>query len=94
MNSGGGPAVPGIDYTMILTKNDELVNPYTSGLMDGADNFVVQDQCATDQSEHLSIIFDPTTATDILNALIPGPDAEVPCTVVLPGVGAAGYTGN
>jgi triacylglycerol esterase/lipase EstA (alpha/beta hydrolase family) len=94
MNSGGGPAVPGIDYTMILTRNDELVNPYTSGIMEGADNFVVQDQCETDQSEHLSIIFDPVTAYDILNGLSNGPDAEVPCTVVLPFVGAPAYTGN
>ena len=78
MNSGGGPAVPGIDYTMILTRNDELVNPYTSGIMEGADNFIVQDQCETDQSEHLSIIFDPITAYDIFNALNPGEDAEVP----------------
>jgi len=95
MNSGGGPAEPGVDYTMIMTKNDELVQPWQSGYMDDADNLVVQDQCALDQSEHLSIIFDPITAYDIWNALEPASrQHEVPCVPVLPLVGAAGYSGN
>jgi hypothetical protein len=95
MNSGGGPAEPGVDYTMIMTKNDELVSPWQSGYMDGANNLVVQDQCALDQSEHLSIIYDPTTATDIWNALEPASrQHEVPCAPVLPFLGAVGYSGN
>lgn len=94
MNSGGGPRVPGVDYTMIMTKNDELVSPYTSGEMEGAKNLVVQDQCIQDQSEHLSIIYDPITAYDILNALDPKHPQEVPCVPVLPLVGAPTYTGD
>ncbi len=95
MNSGGGPAEPGVDYTMIMTRNDELVSPWQSGYMDGATNLVVQDQCALDQSEHLSIIYDPITAYDIWNALEPASrQHEVPCVPVLPGLGAVGYTGN
>jgi len=95
MNSGGGPAHPRVDYTMIMTKNDELVSPWQSGYMDGANNLVVQDQCILDQSEHLSIIYDPITATDIWNALEPpSRQHEVPCVPVLPGLGAVGYTGN
>jgi pimeloyl-ACP methyl ester carboxylesterase len=95
MNSRGGPAAPGVDYTMIMTKNDELVQPWQSGYMDGATNHVVQDQCGLDQSEHLSIIFDPTTAFDIWNALEPpSRQHEVPCVAVLPFVGAVGYSGN
>jgi triacylglycerol lipase len=93
MNAGGA-AAPGVDYTMIMTRNDELVSPYTSGLMDGATNIVVQDQCALDQSEHLSVIYDPTTAYDILNALDPKHPSEVPCVPVLPFVGAVGYSGD
>jgi pimeloyl-ACP methyl ester carboxylesterase len=93
MNSGGGPRVPGVDYTMIMTRNDELVIPYTSGIMEGADNVVVQDVCDLDQSEHLSIAFDPITAYTILNELDPtDPAREVPCVPVLPGVGAVGYS--
>jgi hypothetical protein len=94
MNSGGGPAEPGVDYTMIMTRNDELVQPWQSGYMDGARNFVVQQQCALDQSEHLSIIFDPVTAGLIQNALDPKHREPVPCAVVLPFVGAPGYRGG
>ena len=88
----GGAAAPGVDYTMIMTRNDELVAPYTSGVMDGADNVVVQDVCPLDQSEHLSVIFDPITTYTILNALDPAHPHDVPCTLVLPGLGAVGYS--
>ena len=94
MNRGGGPAVAGVDYTMIMTTNDELVIPYTSGEMEGARNFVVQDECAQDQSEHLSIIYDPMTAGLIANALDRRHRRPVPCAVVLPFVGAPGYHGS
>jgi triacylglycerol esterase/lipase EstA (alpha/beta hydrolase family) len=92
LNAQGGPRVRGVDYTMLMTRNDELVNPYTSGFMDGADNVVVQDVCGLDQSEHLSIVFDPTTAYTVLNALDPRHPRPVPCVPVLPGVGAVGYS--
>ena len=92
MNAGGGPRVPGVDYTMLLTRNDELVRPYRSGLMDGAENIIVQDVCPLDQSEHLSIAFDPVTAHEVLNALDPRHPGPVPCAPVLPFVGAVGYS--
>jgi triacylglycerol esterase/lipase EstA (alpha/beta hydrolase family) len=92
MNAGGGPRTPGVDYTMILTRNDELVVPYTSGLMKGARNIVVQDVCALDQAEHLSVVFDPITAYSILNVLDPARPHEVPCVPVLPVLGAVGYS--
>ena len=85
-------AGPGVDYTMLLTRNDELVRPYRSGLMDGAENIIVQDVCALDQSEHLSIAFDPVTAHEVLNALDPRHPGPVPCAPVLPFVGAVGYS--
>jgi hypothetical protein len=92
MNSGGGPRVAGVDYTMILTRNDQLVVPYTSGQMEGADNIVVQDVCPLDQSDHLSVIFDPIAAYSILNALDPKHPHDVPCVPVLPVLGAVGYS--
>jgi len=55
----GGAAVPGVSYTMLMTRYDELVWPYTSGHLDGATNIVVQDQCRTDFSEHAELAFDP-----------------------------------
>ena len=92
LNAQGGPRVEGVKYTMLLTRNDELVSPYTSGLMDGARNVVVQDVCDLDQSEHLSIAFDPTAAYTVLNALDPHHPKPVPCAPVLPFVGAVGYS--
>ena len=98
----GGVASDRVRYTTIATKNDELVVPYTSGHLEGkhVDNFVIQDVCpgplggpSPDQSEHLSIIFDPNSARLILNALGGGHKAP-PCAPVLPGVGAVGYSGN
>jgi hypothetical protein len=83
-------AVPGVQYTTIMTKYDELVTPYTSGRIDAPNvhNIVVQDQCKLDFSEHLSIVFDPTTGADVLNALDPAHPRPVPCRLVLPVYGA------
>ncbi|HWF33769.1 MAG TPA: alpha/beta fold hydrolase [Solirubrobacteraceae bacterium] len=88
--NAGGMALPGVTYTNIVTKYDELVVPYTSGLLTapGVTNFTLQDQCPTDFSDHLTVAFDPTAAQDMLNALDPTHARPVPCTVVLPGVGA------
>jgi triacylglycerol lipase len=73
-----------------MTRYDELVVPYTSGMLHApkATNIVVQDQCALDLSEHATLAFDPVVGQDILNALDPSHRQPVPCTLVLPGVGA------
>jgi pimeloyl-ACP methyl ester carboxylesterase len=83
-------AVPGVTYTTIMTRYDELVTPYTSGRLDApnATNIVVQDQCPIDFAEHLAVAFDPTVGQDILNALDPAHRQPVPCRLVLPAVGA------
>jgi triacylglycerol esterase/lipase EstA (alpha/beta hydrolase family) len=82
-------AVPGVRYTMIATRYDDLVQPYNSGFIDSAQstNITVQDQCPMDFSDHLSVIADPVTGADILNALDPGHPVPVPCSLVLPVVG-------
>jgi triacylglycerol esterase/lipase EstA (alpha/beta hydrolase family) len=80
MNEGGTPRVDGITYTMIMTRNDELVIPSTSGEMEGATNIVVQDQCAADPSEHMALAFNPLVLQDIRNALDPAHAVAVDCT--------------
>lgn len=87
LRSGGGPAVPGISYTNIITKYDELVVPYTSGIEPGMRNIVVQDQCPIDFTEHGQIAADRVAAADVLNALDPAHPRPVPCVLVLPGLG-------
>ena len=88
--NAGGPAAPGVRYTMVMTRYDELVIPYTSGVMPGAGvtNIVIQDKCPQDFSEHLALAFDPNAGREILNALDPRHAARVECVPVLPGFGA------
>ena len=92
----GGIAVPGVTYTSIVTRNDELVAPYTSGIETAPNmtNLVVQKQCPIDQAEHVSMAADPIVAQDVLNALDPEHPDAVPCTLVLPLIGAPLYSGS
>ena len=85
----GGVAVEGVKYTNIMTENDELVVPYTSGREKGMRNVVLQDHCATDRTDHFEIASDPVAAAIVLNALDPKHPRPVPCTVVAPFVGGA-----
>jgi hypothetical protein len=75
-----GEKIPGVQHTNIATATDELVVPYTSGLMnDGGKNIVLQDVCPTDLSEHAAVAFDPVVAQLILNALDPKHAEPVSC---------------
>lgn len=78
----------GVVYTNIATRYDELVSPHTSSFLAGRDvtNITLQDHCALDFSDHLSIISSPITGQYILNALDPAHARPPPCTLVLPAV--------
>jgi triacylglycerol esterase/lipase EstA (alpha/beta hydrolase family) len=79
--NAGGEAVPGVAYTSIVTRYDELVVPYTSGIMHGAGtNIVLQDVCPTDISEHIRVAADPVVAQLIHNALDPPNAKPVRCS--------------
>lgn len=90
LNANGGPTMAGVQYTNIATKYDELVSPYTSGFVTAPNvtNMTVQQACPIDFSEHATLAFDPVASQDILNALDPAHRKPVPCTLVLPGIGA------
>ncbi len=77
---------PGVIYTNIATRYDELVSPHTSSFLDGPNvtNITLQDRCAIDFSDHLSIISSPITGRHILNALDPAHAQTPACTLVLP----------
>jgi triacylglycerol lipase len=79
--NAGGEAAPGVTYTSLVTRYDELVTPYTSGLMNapGATNIVVQDVCPTDTSEHTLMAFDAVVEQLIVNALDPPHAQPVAC---------------
>jgi triacylglycerol esterase/lipase EstA (alpha/beta hydrolase family) len=75
-----GEAVPGIKHTNIVTRYDELVVPYTSGIMkDGGKNIVIQDVCPADFSDHIAVAFDPVVLQMIQNALKPSEARAVRC---------------
>lgn len=75
-----GERVPGVVHTNIATRYDELVQPYTSGLMsDGGTNIVLQDVCPSDVSEHAMVAYDPNVARLVLNALDPAHAKPVAC---------------
>jgi hypothetical protein len=90
--NSGGDTVPGIAYTVIETRYDEVVTPYTSAFLTGPDvtNITLQNQCPLDLTDHLEISYDPAALTDMLNALDPAHPVQVPCMTVLPLLGPAG----
>jgi pimeloyl-ACP methyl ester carboxylesterase len=67
----GGVHVPGPTYTSVVSKYDEVVTPYTSGILGepGTTDIVLQDFCAGDASGHLSQAVDPNVTGLILHAL-------------------------
>ena len=79
--TAGGAAVRGVTYTTIPTRHDELVTPYTSGLLfaRNATNHVLQDVCPNDVSEHVAEAFDPVVARIVFNALDPRHARRVSC---------------
>jgi triacylglycerol esterase/lipase EstA (alpha/beta hydrolase family) len=90
--NAGGETVAGVTYTVIESRNDEVVTPYTSAFLSGpgVTNITLQNQCLLDQSDHLEIAADPVALADVLNALDPAHPVRVPCLVVLPVTGPVG----
>jgi triacylglycerol esterase/lipase EstA (alpha/beta hydrolase family) len=90
--NAGGDTVPGPSYTVIETKYDTVVTPYTSAFLSGPNvtNITLQDQCARDLVEHVGIIYDAIALHDVLNALDPAGATPPACTLVLPAIGGGG----
>jgi triacylglycerol esterase/lipase EstA (alpha/beta hydrolase family) len=87
------PTVAGVNYTVIESKDDEVVTPYKDAFLPAASNvtnITLQNQCLLDQSDHLEIAYDPVALADVLNALDPANPVHVPCMVVLPTAGPVG----
>jgi triacylglycerol esterase/lipase EstA (alpha/beta hydrolase family) len=87
--NSGGETVPGVDYTSIESRYDEVVTPYTSAFLSGPNvtNILLQDQCPLDLGEHLSMPYDHIADADVLSALDPADPVHPACTPVAPVVG-------
>jgi triacylglycerol esterase/lipase EstA (alpha/beta hydrolase family) len=77
---------PGVAYTNLATRYDELVTPPANSFLTGRNvtNITLQDRCAIDFSDHLSIVSSPITGQYVLNALDPAHARTPRCTLVLP----------
>jgi triacylglycerol esterase/lipase EstA (alpha/beta hydrolase family) len=88
--NAGGDTVPGIDYTVIESKYDEVVTPYTSAFLSGPDvtNILLQNQCPLDLADHLAMPYDSPALQDVVNALGPdSPSFKPVCNLSLPAIG-------
>ncbi len=76
--------VPGVSYTVIATRDDEIVTPYQSQFLAGPNvqNVVVQDQCGLDDADHIALAFDHIALRDVLNALDPQHAVAPTCSPV------------
>ncbi|MCT9076740.1 esterase/lipase family protein [Streptomyces fulvoviolaceus] len=81
----GGDTVPGVKYTVIATKYDEVVTPYQSQFLSGSgvNNVLIQDLCPLDLSEHAAIgLLDLIAFHEVLNALDPAHATPTTCASV------------
>jgi triacylglycerol esterase/lipase EstA (alpha/beta hydrolase family) len=87
--NAGGDTVRGVHYTVIESRYDEVVTPYTSAFLTGphVTNITLQRQCPLDFSDHLSIIKDAVALRDVENALDPAHPKPPVCVPVAPVIG-------
>jgi hypothetical protein len=90
--NAGSDTVPGISYTVIASRDDEVVTPYTSAFLSGpgVTDITVQNQCPLDQSDHLELADDPVAMADMLNARIRRAPCPCPACRCWPGTGPVG----
>jgi triacylglycerol esterase/lipase EstA (alpha/beta hydrolase family) len=83
--NAGGDTVPGVRYTVIATRYDEVVTPYRSQYLagPGVQNVLLQALCAVDLSEHVAIgLFDRIAYHEVTNALDPEHATPTTCASV------------
>ncbi|MEV6885611.1 alpha/beta fold hydrolase [Streptomyces sp. NPDC051135] len=82
----GGDTVPGVRYTVLASRYDEVVTPYRSQFLSGPGvrNVLLQDLCPLDLSEHLAIgLLDRIAFHEVVNALDPAHATPTTCASVL-----------
>ncbi len=80
--NAGGDTVPGVRYTVLATRYDEVVTPYRSQFLSGSDvhNVLIQDLCPLDLSEHAALgLLDRIAFHEVTNALDPAHATDTTC---------------
>ncbi len=71
--NAGREVEPGVDYTNVVTRYDEVVVPFRSGYLSGpasqVTNITLQAKCPFDVTDHLLIIYDPVALQWVEDAL-------------------------
>ncbi|MDF3299994.1 esterase/lipase family protein [Streptomyces tropicalis] len=84
--NAGGDTVPGVHYTVIATRYDEVATPWRSQYLSGSDvhNVLLQDLCPLDLSEHVAIgLFDRIAFHEVADALDPAHATATTCASAL-----------
>ncbi|MEV6274132.1 alpha/beta fold hydrolase [Nocardia sp. NPDC051832] len=81
----GGDTVPGVAYTSVGSRYDEVTNPYqltflAAGPEATVDNITLQDGCEQDFSDHLTMMYSPRAASITLRALDPAAHPDLVCS--------------
>ncbi|MCK1818609.1 alpha/beta fold hydrolase [Streptomyces sp. XM83C] len=83
--NAGGDTVPGVRYTVLATRYDEVVTPYRTQFLSGSGvrNVVLQDLCPLDLSEHVLVgLIDRIAFHEVANALDPAHATRTTCASV------------
>jgi triacylglycerol esterase/lipase EstA (alpha/beta hydrolase family) len=69
--NAGGDTQAGVSYTVIETRFDEVVTPFTSAFLSGpgVTNILLQDSCSLDTTGHANIVNDPNAIGWVQDAL-------------------------
>ncbi|WP_020108211.1 alpha/beta fold hydrolase [Nocardia sp. 348MFTsu5.1] len=83
----GGDTVPGVKYTVIGTRYDEITTPYASTFLTAGpgatvNNVTVQDGCEADTSDHLALSYSPRAVSITARAVGAETAGGVPVPVV------------
>lgn len=72
---------PGIEYTSVATRYDQVVHPYDTAFIRarGVENLTLQDGCEADTSDHLSMMYSSRSVSIALRALDPERFGEARC---------------
>lgn len=85
--NAGGDTMPGVDYTVIATEDDEVVTPYTSQFLSGpnVENVTVQALCPLNHPDHVLMATDLVVLHEVRHALDPAHVGEADCSANLTG---------
>ncbi|MBV7706381.1 esterase/lipase family protein [Nocardia nova] len=87
--NAGGDTVPGVRYTTVGSRVDEMIQPYTNIALTGpgARNIVLQDLCPIDLTGHFHMVYDPFVQQLLLTLLAPEQAPLPHCAYVPLGTG-------